>query len=500
MAGVMVAEYSLEQKWARVRQRLRHHVGESEFAAWLKPIELSGRQAEAIVIQVPTPFVREWIMTHYMDYLRRFWRQEDSAIEVVRIDVEEAPARMGSPRDQDLCTSGVQPAAKGAQAPAARRAMTLVAAAPVDEPDDADADAECGESGAEEAAAGSDLIAQFGAPLDPRFTFDSFVTGRSNELAYAAARRVAEDNRVTFNPLFLHGGVGLGKTHLMHAIAARIQQKWPGRKVLYITAERFMYSFIRAVRYKDTVSFKDRFRSVDVLMVDDIHFIADKDSTQEEFFHTFNALVDGHRQIVVSADKSPAELDGLEERLSSRLGWGLVADIHPTNYELRLGVLQQRAERAPVSVPNAVLEYLADKIASNIRTLEGAFTRIVANAELVGRAVTIETVQDLCQDLLRAADRRVTIEEIKKKVADHYRVRLADMTSARRSKAIVRPRQVAMYLCKQLTQRSLPEIGRHFGGRDHTTVIHAIKKIEQLLGTDGDLSEDVNLLRRLLES
>lgn len=500
MAGVMVAEYSLEQKWARVRQRLRHHVGESEFAAWLKPIELSGQQAEAIVIRVPTSFVREWIMTHYMDYLRRFWRQEDSGIEVVRIDVDDPGARIGPCGARDLRLNGVEPAANGAPAGAALPAMAGVATVSVDDPDVVGADAEPERPGAGETAIGGDLVAQFGAPLDPRFTFDSFVTGRSNELAYAAARRVAEDNKVTFNPLFLHGGVGLGKTHLMHAIAARIQRKWPGRKVLYITAERFMYTFIRAVRYKDTVSFKDRFRSVDVLMVDDIHFIADKDSTQEEFFHTFNALIDGHRQIVVSADKSPAELDGLEERLSSRLGWGLVADIHPTNYELRLGVLQQRAERAPVPVPNAVLEYLADKIVSNIRTLEGAFTRIVANAELVGRPVSIETVQDLCQDLLRTTDRRVTVEEIKKKVADHYRIRLADMTSARRSKAIVRPRQVAMYLCKQLTQRSLPEIGRHFGGRDHTTVIHAIKKIEQLLATDGELSEDVDLLRRLLES
>jgi len=248
------------------------------------------------------------------------------------------------------------------------------------------------------------------------------------------------------------------------------------------------------------MAFKEQFRSVDVLMIDDVQFISGKDSTQEEFFHTFNALVDQNCQIVISADKSPSDLEGMEERMRSRLGWGLVADIHPTTYELRLGILQAKAEQRKVTVPPKVLEFLAHKITSNVRELEGALNRIMAHSTLVGRDITIESAQDLLRDLLRANDRRVTIDEIQKRVAEHYNIRLADMHSARRARAVARPRQVAMYLCKQLTPRSLPEIGRKFGGRDHTTVMHAVRKIDELRAIDKTLAEDVELLRRMLET
>src|SRR5690606_32751780 len=258
--------------------------------------------------------------------------------------------------------------------------------------------------------------------------------------------------------------------------------------------EKFMYQFIRALRHKNTMAFKEQFRSVDVLMIDDVQFISGKDSTQEEFFHTFNALVDQNRQVIISADKSPSDLEGLEERMRSRLGWGLVADIHPTTYELRLGILQAKAEVLKADIPSKVLEFLAHKITSNVRELEGALNRIVAHATLVGRAVTIETTQDVLHDLLRANDRRVTIEEIQKRVAEHFNIKISDMHSARRARAVARPRQVAMYLAKQLTSRSLPEIGRKFGGRDHTTVMHAVRKIEELRATDSGFSEDVELL------
>jgi chromosomal replication initiator protein len=284
----------------------------------------------------------------------------------------------------------------------------------------------------------------------------------------------------------------------MHAIAWSIRRRQPGRKVLYLSAEKFMYQFVRALRYKDTMAFKELFRSVDVLMIDDIQFICGKDSTQEEFFHTFNALVDQNRQIVISADKSPSDLEGMEERLRSRLGWGLVADIHPTTYELRLGILQAKAEQLSVRIPDKVVEFLAHKISSNVRELEGALNRIVAHAELVGRPVTFDTTQEVLRDLLRASDRRVTIDEIQKKVAEHYNMKLAEMHSARRARAVARPRQVAMYLAKQLTARSLPEIGRKFGGRDHTTVMHAVRKIEELMVGDKTVAEDVELLRRTL--
>jgi chromosomal replication initiator protein len=338
------------------------------------------------------------------------------------------------------------------------------------------------------------------APLDPRFTFDNFIVGKSNEFAYAAARRVAEAQSAPFNPLFLYGGVGLGKTHLMHAIAWHIRKADPNRRVISISAEKFMYQFIRALRFQDTMAFKEQFRSVDVLMIDDVQFISGRETTQEEFFHTFNALVDQNRQVIISADKSPSDLEGMEERLRSRLGWGLVADIHQTDYELRLSILQSKAEKLGSQIPPKVLEFLAHKITSNVRELEGALNRVVAHATLVGRDISLEATQDVLHDLLRANDRRVTIEEIQKRVAEHFNVRIADMHSARRARAVARPRQVAMYLAKQLTSRSLPEIGRKFGGRDHTTVMHAVRKVEELRSADSSFSEDVELLRRMLES
>lgn len=337
------------------------------------------------------------------------------------------------------------------------------------------------------------------APLDPRYTFENFVTGKPNEFAYAAAQRIADSERVTFNPLFLYGGVGLGKTHLMHSIAWGIRERHPERRVVYLSAEKFMYSFVKALRYKTTMDFKEQFRSVDVLMIDDVQFISGKDSTQEEFFHTFNALVDQGRQIVISADKSPADLEDIGDRLRSRLASGLVADIHPTTYELRLGILEAKADQMETAVPDKVLEFLAHKITSNVRELEGALTRLIAHAQLVGRALSLETAQDILRDVLRANDRRVSIEDIQKKVAEHFQIRLSDMSSARRSRSVARPRQVAMYLSKHLTSRSLPEIGRKFGGRDHTTVMHAVKKIDQLMAADTAFAEDVDLLRRMLE-
>ena len=337
------------------------------------------------------------------------------------------------------------------------------------------------------------------APLDRRCTFEQFVVGKPNEFAYAASRRVAEAAKSPFNPLFLYGGVGLGKTHLMHAIAWHIRERTPKRTVIYLSAEKFMYRFIRALREQNTVDFKDQFRSVDVLMIDDVQFISGKDSTQEEFFHTFNSLVDQGRQIVISADKSPSDLEGMEERLISRLNCGLVADIHATTYELRLGILQSKAEQLAVKMPQKVLEFLAHKITANVRELEGGLNRVVAHAQLVGSDITLETTQEVLHDLLRANDRRVTIEEIQKRVAAHFNIRVSDMHSARRARSVARPRQVAMYLAKQLTARSLPEIGRKFGGRDHTTVMHAVKKVEELSEHDSSFAEDVELLRRMLE-
>jgi chromosomal replication initiator protein len=306
-----------------------------------------------------------------------------------------------------------------------------------------------------------------------------------------------------FNPLFLYGGVGLGKTHLMHAIAWELSTKPIRGKpvtVAYMSAEKFMYRFINALRSQSTLEFKNELRSVDVLMIDDLQFLIGKDNTQEEFFHTFNALVDAGKQIVISADKSPSDLSGLEDRLRTRLGCGMVADLHATTFELRISILEAKANRAGVDVPVKVMEFLAHKITSNIRELEGALNRLVAHANLFNRQITLETAHEVLHDVLRAFDRRVTIQEIQKKVAEHWNIRVSEMSSARRSRNIARPRQVAMYLAKQLTSKSLPDIGRHFGDRDHTTVMHAVSRVTALITTDPAFAEDVELLRRMLES
>ncbi len=436
----------LEEQWKRIQARLLDEYGEATYSSWLKPLSVVDHLEGCMRLAAPNAFMRDWVKNNYADRVKAILQSEDGNIHHLDVIVGEQKPEL-KPLSPSL----------------------------FDIPD-------------------------IGSNLDARFTFDNFIVGKPNELAHAAARKVAESETVTFNPLFLYGGVGLGKTHLMHAIAWQIKKCHPKRKVIYLSAEKFMYQFVRALRFKDTVAFKDQFRSVDVLMIDDVQFISGKDSTQEEFFHTFNALVDQNRQIIISADKSPSDLEGMEERLKSRLGWGLVADIHPTTYELRLGILQAKAEHMPVNVPHKVLEFLAHKISSNVRELEGALTRVVAHSTLVGREITLDTTHEVLRDLLRANDRRVTIDEIQKKVAEYYSVRISDMHSPRRARTVARPRQVAMYLSKQLTPRSLPEIGRKFGGRDHTTVLHAVKKIEELMGEEKSMSEDIELLRRMLEN
>ena len=456
-------------EFQRVLGLLKDEVGDTAFRSWLQSLRVERVEDGEAVVAVPTRFLRTWIAEHYADRLLGALARREPGDRQTVARRRAADARMPVPAD-DL--------------PAAYAAATTEQAGPPDIAEDRE---------------------YLSAPLDARFTFENFIVGKPNELAHAAARRVAEacagpEQSVPFNPLFLYGGVGLGKTHLMHAIAWHIRLRAPARKIIYLSAEKFMYQFIRALRFKSTMDFKEAFRSVDLLMIDDVQFISGKESTQEEFFHTFNALVDNNRQIVISADKSPSDLEGLEERMRSRLGWGLVADIHPTTYELRLGILQAKAEQAGIRLPQKVMEFLAHKIVSNVRELEGALNRIIAQAQLIGRDITLEGAQELLHDLLRANERRVTIEEIQRKVAEHFNMKMAEMTSTRRARVVARPRQVAMYLAKQLTPRSLPEIGRKFGGRDHTTVMHAVKKIEELITSDISLAEDVELLRRMLQS
>jgi chromosomal replication initiator protein len=450
----------LENVWGRVTERLRRDIGDSAWRNWIKPLRVSRLQDGTLTLEAGSSLARDRVSSQYADRLRVISAAEYGSVKQVEVKLA-APAIIENKR-------------KDSDRPAA------------------DADGRKAPDG----TAGDDLT----AGLDPRYTFANFVVGKPNELAFAVARRTAESERVSFNPLFLYGGVGLGKTHLMHAIAWQIREQSPGRKVMYLSAEKFMYRFVRALRFRDTMSFKEQFRSVDVLMIDDVQFISGKESTQDEFFHTFNALVEGGRQVIVSADKSPTDLEGMEERLRSRLGWGMVADIHPADYELRLGILQAKAEQMQVRIPDKVLEFLAHRIASNVRELEGALNRIAAHAMLIGREITIESAADLLSDLLRASSRQISIDAIQNRVASHYGVRVAEMFSPRRARNIARPRQVAMFLAKNLTSLSYPEIGRQFGGRDHTTVMHAVRTIEGLVNSDQAVAEDVQLLKSLLSA
>ncbi len=464
----------LNGQWARVRNKLRSEAGEAEYRSWLKQMTLGALDGDEITVYLPTHFLRDWVRSHYGARLNLLWQAENSAVR--RVDVRHGPAGQ------------VQ---NGLAESLARD----------------DADAPGASDGAEPRRAAPRAVNprdDFSAPLDPRLSFAGFVVGKPNEFAYACARRVAaQPASPGFNPLFLYGGVGLGKTHLMHAIAWELTAGDRGRApatVAYMSAEKFMYRFIGAIRNQSTIEFKDQLRSVDVLMIDDLQFLIGKDNTQEEFFHTFNALVEDGRQIVVSADKSPSDLSGLEDRLRTRLGCGMVADLHATTFELRLSILEAKANGSAIEVPHKVLEYLAGKIASNVRELEGALNRLLAHANLFNRPITLEGTYEVLGDLLKAHDRLITIDEIQKKVAEHFSIRLADMSSARRSRSVARPRQVAMYLAKQLTSRSLPEIGRKFGNRDHTTVMHGVARIVALIKEDRAFADDVELLRRSLES
>jgi len=475
------AESEATRHWRWVLSQLEREYGRAQYERWLKPLRMVDLADGVIQLAVPTDFIRDWIERNYLNRIRSLVAAGPDGLDDVRLIVAGNAVPGAVPSDVAL-----EPTSAGESRPANGDARPLAELAGTVAPHPASPRAE--------------LTDSFGTRLEPRYTFDGFVTGKSNAFAHAAARRVAEAESVPFNPLFIHGGVGLGKTHLMHAIAREHMRLFPERTVVYISAEKFMYQFIAAVRYRDTMAFKQQFRSADLLMLDDFQFIANKDSTQEEFFHTFNALIESQKQLVISADRSPTDLEGIQERIVSRLGWGLVADIHPTDYELRLGILQTKAEQAAdVEIPLDVLDFLARKVTSNVRELEGALNRVIAYAQLVGRPVSLELVREVLADLLRANDRKINIDDIQKAVAEHFNLRLSDMLSQRRSRNIARPRQVAMYLAKQLTERSLPEIGRKFSGRDHTTVMHAIKKIESLRCSDSALDEDITRLMRRLQ-
>jgi chromosomal replication initiator protein len=469
-----------QERWQRVKERLRAEVGEDIFQSWFTRMELDCIEDITARLSVPTRFLKSWIQSHYIDRVLACWQQEMREVQKIDVNVRSAVIRTVAPKVKAPEFAEI----RDPRMPRLDIGDLRAAYAPV--------------------SSGHDALG--GSPLDLRLTFESFVVGRSNTLAHAAAKQVAVARRgepVMFNPLYIHSGVGLGKTHLLQAIT------WAGnqgadRKVLYLTAEKFMYGFVSALRTQTALAFKEALRGIDVLVIDDLQFLQGK-ATQGEFCHTLNALIDAGRQVVIASDRPPTDLESLDDRVRSRLAGGLVVEMGALGEELRLEILKTRVSAArqyhpSFDVPAPVLAYIAKSVTHNGRDLEGAVNRLLAHNKLTGQPVTMEMAEREVRDLIRPQEpKRVKIEDIQRIVARQYNVSRADLLSSRRTANVVRPRQVAMYLAKTLTLRSLPEIGRRFGGRDHTTVLHAVRKIEGLVGNDAMLADEIEVLKRQLQ-
>ncbi|MBA3729685.1 MAG: chromosomal replication initiator protein DnaA [Sphingomonas sp.] len=447
----------LEAAWDAIRTGLRRDLGTRTFDGWLKPAGLGKLESDSgeLEIVMPSQFMADWVQSHFGERLTLAWKAVLPLVRSVRIVASpDGPKPAPLLILEDIPAPAIPPVARDPQAP----------------------------------------------NFDSRYRFETFVIGKANEVAATAARTLATAASVSFNPLFLHGGTGRGKTHLLHAIGQAFLEVHPGARVVSMSAEKFMVEFVRALKENNTIGFKSRLRSADLLLIDDVQFIAGKDSTQEEFFHTMNEIITAGHRLVITSDRAPQDLDGIAPRILSRLSWGLVADINPAEYELRLNIIDAKLSVLPgIAMPRPVVEFLARRLTSSIRELEGALNRIAAYAMMTGRTIDVPFVEEVLANVLRANQRRISIDEIQTQVAEHYRIRKAEMTSARRAREVARPRQVAMYLSKQLTPKSLPDIGRRFGGRDHTTVIHAVKQIERLRASDSELDADIRLLTRQLE-
>jgi len=438
--------------WDQILARVETKVNRHSFSTWFKPTAFVADGGRSITVRVPNPLFKDWLTKHYSVVL------SEALAEVRRAE-----------------TSLVFVAEPGA-------APAVAAEEPVAPPDDVDEITGDGRTP---------------AGLNARYTFDTFIVGPSNQFAHAACRAVAEAPSRSYNPLFIYGGVGLGKTHLMHAVGQFVLDHDRTLKLTYISSERFMNEMINAVRYDRILDFRERYRTVDILLVDDIQFVSGKEGTQTEFFHTFNALYDAQKQIVLSSDRPPHEIPALEERLRSRFEWGLIADIQPPDLETKVAILKRKAEAEAVPLPDNVAIYIAGRIKSNIRELEGSLIRLIAYASLTGREISLELTQEVLKNIIDQDEKAVTIETIQKRVSDYYQLKLFELKSKNNSKSIALPRQIAMYLCKTLTHASLPEIGRSFGGKHHSTVIHSIKKVEEMRKTDGDFN---SLMTNFLES
>ncbi len=480
-AHVLSKDSATERKWQRIQARLRAELGEDVFTSWFGRVELEALHDGCMHVSVPTKFLRKWLQSHYADQLLNCCSAEFD-------NVERLEFRVRQPHD------GAAAGRANPVEPGRSQSADIAALLPQKPVSSAPKDPSTGCEGFE------------GSPLDQRFTFSSFVVGASNRLAHAAALQVAEgvgEQPLRYNPLYLHAKVGLGKTHLLHAIAWEVKLRNPHARVLYLTAERFMYSFAEALQSRGAPAYKDRLRGIDLLLIDDMEFLQGR-TFQQEFCHTLNSLIDGGKQVVVAADCVPMQLEGFDARMRSRLAGGLVAELGAMDFDLRRQILERRAADKTAadpgfSVPNAVIDFLATELTEGGRELDGAITRIHAAYRLTSQPVSLDTTEYIIADLVRGKEpRRVKIDDILRVVTKHFGVPRNDLLSSRRNRSIVRPRQIGMYLAKSLTSRSLPEIGRRFGGRDHTTVIHAIRKIEELIQGDSSMREDVEILKRLL--
>jgi len=456
-----VIQQNMNPLWQETLAHLEQNLNPQHYATWIKPIRLISIEKDLVRLEVPNRFFLTWIRDNYADQLQETLSTIGAVSYRLQIDIA-VPTEQNTTTEATTNTSPAVPAV----------------------------DLQRGASVQKHATAYN---------LNRKYTFEEFVSGSSNQFAYAAARAVANNPATTYNPLFIYGGVGLGKTHLVNAVGNAILQKNPEMRVCYYTSEKFMNELINSLRYAKMDDFRNKFRSMDVLLIDDVQFIAGKERTQEEFFHTFNSLYESHKQIVVTSDKFPKEIPGLEERLRSRFEWGLIADIQPPDIETKQAILKIKAEQNGIQLPEDVALFLANSITSNVRELEGYLIRIGAYASLTSTAITLQMAKEVLKNILVEKRRELTVEEIQKVVASHYGIKISDLKSAKRLKALVLPRQVAMYLARQLTSSSYPEIGEKFGGKDHSTIIHAIKKIEQCMDDDLQLNAIINSLRQSLE-
>ncbi|HEY9030163.1 MAG TPA: chromosomal replication initiator protein DnaA [Kangiella sp.] len=458
--------------WRSCLQKLQSELSATEFNTWIKPLQVKETDSE-MALYAPNPFFVDWIRQQYLDRINEFLIQRDNNqqkhISLHVGNVSHVSNESANAKPVNNQQNSVAPSSSGSRPVAQNHHVNQ-------------------SSGFQQ------------NNLNPKFLFSSFVEGKSNQLARAAAQQVVDNPGEAYNPLFIYGGVGLGKTHLMHSVGNSILEKNPNAHIVYLHSERFMANMVKALQTGTMDKFKNFYRSVDALLIDDIQFFANKGRTQEEFFHTFNNLIEKNKQVIITCDRYPKEVEGLEERLKSRFGWGLTVAVEPPELETRVAILMSKAQSSKIELPNEVAFFIAKRIRSNVRELEGALKRVIANAQFTGRAITLDFVKDALKDLIAAQDKLISIENIQKTVASYYKIKVSDLLSQRRSRSIARPRQMAMALAKNLTNHSLPEIGDAFGGKDHTTVLHACRKIEQLKGESIDIEEDFSNLLRTLSS